>query len=45
MENSFPMAGRAMLMEEAMNGGRNAVSVAMAKAQFLFEESEQNRIG
>ena len=41
MENSCPMAGRAMLMEEAMKGGRNAVRVAMIRAQLLVSESEQ----
>jgi hypothetical protein len=44
MENSAPMAGRAILMEEAMKGGRNAVRVAMARAHSLFEASVQNGI-
>ena len=35
MENSSPMAGRAILMEEAIKGGRNEVSVAMTRAHFL----------
>jgi hypothetical protein len=41
MENSAPMAGRAMLMEEAMKGGRNEVRVAMTRAHFLISEVEQ----
>jgi len=41
MENSSPMAGRAMLMDEAMKGGVNAVRVAMIRAQLLMSESEQ----
>jgi hypothetical protein len=35
------MAGRAMLMEEAMKGGRNEVSVAMIRAHFLISELVQ----
>jgi len=31
-------------MEEAMKGGRKEVKVAMARAQFLFVDSGQNRI-
>jgi hypothetical protein len=38
MENSEPMAGRAMLMEEAMKGGRNEVRVAMIRAHLLVSE-------
>jgi hypothetical protein len=41
MENSEPMEGRAMLMEEAMKGGKNEVRVAMIRAHLLVSESEQ----
>jgi len=41
MENSSPIAGRAMLIDEAMKGGRNAVRVAIIRAQLLVSESEQ----
>ena len=35
------MAGRAMLMEEAMKGGRKEVKVAMTRAHLLIFELEQ----
>ena len=41
MENSAPMAGRAMLMEEAMKGGRKEVRVAMTRAHLLISVLEQ----
>lgn len=44
IENSSPMAGRAMFIDEAMNGGRNEVRVAMTRAQSRSVESEQNGI-
>jgi hypothetical protein len=44
MLNSAPMAGRAMLIEEAMNGGRKDVSVAMTRTQLLVFELAQMSI-
>lgn len=44
IENSDPMAGRAIFIDEAMNGGRNEVRVAMTRAQSRSVESEQNGI-
>lgn len=44
MENSDPIAGSAILIEEAMNGGRNEVRVAMTRAQLRSVVSEQSCI-
>jgi hypothetical protein len=36
IENSSPMAGRAMLIEDAMKGGKKEVKVAMTRAHLLI---------
>jgi hypothetical protein len=41
MLNSAPIAGSAILIEEAMNGGRKDVRVAMTSTQLLVFELAQ----
>jgi hypothetical protein len=36
MENSAPIAGKAILIDDPIKGVRNEVIVAMAKITFLF---------
>jgi hypothetical protein len=45
MLNSAPIAGRAMLIDEAMKGGRKDVRVAMISTQLLAFELAQISIG